>query len=513
VSFPNQSGNRGNNDSRNIVVLPESPQVVPPLLKPKATPLSPTGLSSWLLYAAAFLIIFMLALLGLALNNAPLLVVALLVAAITISVGLTLYFTSTAPGTAVSEQTPTVPYQAGQLALTSGLEGMSEGLLLTHMDGRLIYANKRTEEFLKWCRVYQEGQRINSVDEWLNKIRPAITNRDSFRMALTTARQYSGQGQVPSFEFSAEVPVETLKNDIVQPIRQAPFVNPGGEIGRDPAGELAGRPVRDMRLTLFPVDDASGRQVGTGYLLRDVTRDRELDRLKDQFVSMVSHELRNPISIILSMTEILGETSISQEERNKWVGQINNEALRLRAMLNDMLDISRLEEGKLELSVLPINLKSAIQQVVELFRLQQKTPHEIVIDLQTPTTRVMADVGKLNQVLTNLIGNALKYSPNGGKVTVTVSAPQQTEDDNDLNARLMLQVSVTDQGMGIPEREQAKIFSRFFRSSTSRRSPIGGTGLGLSITQRLVKMMGGNIWFTSKDGQGSTFYFTLPAAK
>ncbi len=513
MSFPNQSGNREHNSSRNTVVIPESPQVAPPLLKPTATRFSSTGLSSWLLYVAAFLLIFMLALLGLALNSPIVLVIAVLIAAVTISVGLTLYFTSSVSPTLAPDQTSSTPVQAGQLALTSGLEGMSEGLLLTHMDGRLIYANKRTEEFLKWCRVYQEGQRINSVNEWLNKIRPAITNHDSFRMALTTARQYSGQGQVPSFEFSAEVPVETLKTDIVQPIRQAPFVNPSGEIGRDPAGELAGRPVRDMRLTLFPIDDASGRQVGTGYLLRDVTRDRELDRLKDQFVSMVSHELRNPISIILSMTEILEETSISQEERNKWVGQINSEAVRLRAMLNDMLDISRLEEGKLELSVLPLDMKSAIQQVVELFHLQQKTPHEIVIDLQTPNARVMADVGKLNQVLTNLIGNALKYSPDGGKVTVTVSAAQQSEDETDLNAHPMLQVSISDQGMGIPEREQAKIFSRFFRSSTSRRSSIGGTGLGLSITQRLVKMMAGNIWFTSKEGQGSTFYFTLPAAK
>jgi signal transduction histidine kinase len=488
-------------------------------------PLSATFTSlfstSWILIlTAAFLLVVMLLLLGIALNSVLIVVLAAIFAAAFVGAAGALYLTGRNVSAHVEQQqevhaSDIAGYAQSHLALTSGLEGMSEGLLLAQNDGKIIYANKRADEILKWCGRYVEGQRLNTVEEWLAKIRPFIANRDSFKLCMLAARQYSGRGQVPSFEFGLERSAEIMNSPLQQPLRPTPFVLPTGETGRDPGGDLATRPARDLRLTLFPIDDASGRQIGTGYLLRDVTRDRELDRLKDQFVSMVSHELRNPISVIISMSEILGDDNMPPEERQRWLSQINGEANRLRAMLHDMLELSRLEEGKLELLLAPVDLARTINRVVENARLQQQTPHEILVDFQSRHARVMADPGKLEQILTNLISNAIKYSPKGGKVTVNVRdhAPLgQDEEDYD-NSRPLLLVSVSDEGMGIPEKEQAKIFNRFYRSSLSRRSNISGTGLGLSITQRLVKLMGGNIGFNSKEGSGTTFFFTIPAAR
>lgn len=393
-----------------------------------------------------------------------------------------------------------------QRTLRSGLEGMSDALLLTDIEGRMIYWNKPADDLLRWFRV--SSKTFKSIDEWLAPLRPNISNKDAFKLLLVRARQLSGQGQVPSFEFGVERPLTQTISEVDTPLRPTPFLDGMGENGRDPAGDLANRPVRDLRMTLFPIDDASGRQIGTGYLLRDVTRDRELDRLKDQFVSMVSHEIRNPLSTILTMTELLQMDDLTFDERLKWVRQINTETLRLRSMLNDLLDISRLEEGKLDMMLTPVDVAGTIQELLENFRLEQ-TNHQLVFDVQTTKTRVVADSGKLTQILINLINNAIKYSPKGGEVRVLVRDGKTDEENPE---SVPVEISVADQGMGIPEKEQPKIFARFYRSSTSKRSGIGGTGLGLSITQRLVKLQGGEIWFTSEEGKGTTFYFTLPPA-
>ncbi|NWJ44672.1 MAG: HAMP domain-containing histidine kinase [Chloroflexi bacterium] len=473
----------------------------------------------WLYLGIVLLALVGLLFFGSLLNSELLLLLAVVVASSTFGAALVLVISARTVNMRAAKhreaiQNEVVQYIEEHLALTSGLEGMSDGLLLAELDGTIIHSNKRTDELLKWCGIYNPEQKLKTVEEWLAKIRPFVANRESFRMGMVAARQYSSQGQVPSFEFSLERPLAAIKSEIIQHLRPAPFIQSSGELGVDPSAGLANRPVREIRMTLFPIDDARGRQIGTGFLLRDVTRDRELDRLKDQFVSMVSHELRNPIAVILNMTEILNEPSLPPEESPQWIAQINQEALRLRALLNDMLELTRLEEGNLEIKVAEIDLNITITQVLENLKLQQKSPHQIEVAIKAEHPYALADYGKLNQILMNLIGNAIKYSPKGGKINIIVqnAVPPTDEADNASAMRPMVEVRITDEGMGIPEKEQAKIFNRFFRSSASKRSGISGTGLGLSITQRLVKLMGGNIGFSSVEGKGTTFYFTLPTS-
>jgi signal transduction histidine kinase len=396
--------------------------------------------------------------------------------------------------------------EQARLALRSGLEGMNDALLIADIEGKLIFHNKPAEDLLHWCRA--ENHLFKTIDEWLAPLRQTVTTKDTFKMLMVNAREKSGMGQVPSFEFGIERPLTETTTLIEPPTRPTPFLVGMGEVGRDPTGDPANRPVRDLRLTLFPIYDASGRQIGTGYLLRDVTRDRELDRLKDQFVSMVSHEIRNPLSTILSMTELLQMDDLSLPERQKWARQINTETLRLRSMLNDMLDLSRLEEGRLELMVSTLDARNVVREVLENFQLEQN--HELILDVQTEFPKVVADHDKLVQILINLVGNAIKYSPKGGEVRITLRTTIGGEGEDE---RQFTEIGISDQGMGIPASEKEKIFGRFFRSTTSRKSGISGTGLGLSITQRLVKLQGGNIWFTSEEGQGTTFYLTLPAPR
>lgn len=396
--------------------------------------------------------------------------------------------------------------EQARLALRSGLEGMNDALLIADIEGKLIFYNRPAEDLLRWCRA--ENHSFKTIDEWLAPLRQTVTTKDTFKLLLVAAREKSGQGQLPSFEFGVERPLTETASQIEPPSRPTPFLVGMGEVGRDPTGDPAIRLVRDLRLTLFPIYESSGRQIGTGYLFRDVTRDRELDRLKDQFVSMVSHEIRNPLSTILSMTELLQMDDLSLAERQKWARQINTETLRLRSMLNDMLDLSRLEEGRLELMVSTLDAPSVIREVLENFQLEQN--HKIALAVQTDFPKVVADHDKLVQILINLVGNAIKYSPKGGAVQIGVRTTMSGEGEDE---RQFTEISVKDQGIGIPESERDKIFGRFFRSTTSKKSGISGTGLGLSITQRLVKLQGGNIWFTSQEGQGTTFYVTLPAPR
>jgi signal transduction histidine kinase len=231
------------------------------------------------------------------------------------------------------------------------------------------------------------------------------------------------------------------------------------------------------------------------------------NKLKDQFLSLASHELKTPIAAIKGYAQLAQRrlrklsdaspaTSAAQESLNKITEQSN----RLTALVNDLLDVSRIQAGKLELRLDDCDLSALCQQAVE----EQQTTTERTIDLTVPAEPVVlqADCERLGQVLNNLIGNALKYSDRQTRVQVALTCQ---------NGRA--RVRVQDQGVGIPHDELALVFERFFRARTAREGNQRGLGLGLTICKEIIERHQGCIWAESEEGKGSIFMFELPLAK
>jgi signal transduction histidine kinase len=231
---------------------------------------------------------------------------------------------------------------------------------------------------------------------------------------------------------------------------------------------------------------------------------QELDRLKDEFVSTVSHELRTPLTSIRAFSEILHDhPALPQAERERFLGIIITETARLTRLINQILDLSRIESGLAQWRESLIDLRSVIEQTIaangELFR-ERNARLEMRLPARVP--RVRADLDRIVQVLVNLLSNAAKFvEPGRGRVEISLA-----EDDG------FLRIDVRDNGPGIPREEHEVIFERFRQGRDALTGKPGGTGLGLHISRRIVEHFGGRIWVTSRRGDGACFSFTLPFA-
>jgi PAS domain S-box-containing protein len=263
---------------------------------------------------------------------------------------------------------------------------------------------------------------------------------------------------------------------------------------------------QERALQLFSTPILSdGHFIGRLYGFRDVTQERELDRMKTEFVSQVSHELRTPLTAIKGFTEMLldGDAGEVNEEQQEYLDIVKSNVDRLVALINDLLDISRIESGRIKLDLAPIELPAIINSVVATMRPLLEGKHQTLTSQLEPDLPLgMGDRDRVVQVVTNLVSNAHKYTQAGGSIVVS------TERSGDL-----LRVAVKDNGMGIPAEDIPKLFTRFFRVDSSLTREIGGTGLGLSIVKSIVELQGGTVSVESEVGQGSTFAFTLPVAE
>jgi signal transduction histidine kinase len=244
--------------------------------------------------------------------------------------------------------------------------------------------------------------------------------------------------------------------------------------------------------------------VGEGrvWTLREVTADRELDRMRDAFVATVSHELRTPLTSISGFLEMLeDEEHVLGEAGRQYLEVIRRSTERLHALVEDLLLVAQIEARRVELQLAPVDLGELAARAAEAAR---PSAREKQVDLQVHANSppvVLGDAKRLTQVLDNLVSNAVKFTPEGGAVTITVG-------QNGAGARLV----VADTGIGVPKDEQKQVFSRFFRASTATRRAIPGTGLGLAICHALVEQHGGSIEFSSREGNGTEVVVTLPAA-
>jgi two-component system, OmpR family, phosphate regulon sensor histidine kinase PhoR len=261
--------------------------------------------------------------------------------------------------------------------------------------------------------------------------------------------------------------------------------------------------------------DVGGREVwlsivgvtlddGTVYAFRDVTRERRLEELRSQFVATISHELRTPLASLhgAALTLLEREHDLSGQTQHDLLDMIAVQSRRLAELVEEILVAGQLDSGSLRVVTEPFDAEEIVWTAASAARLRVGDETTIDVSLPAVVPKVEGDAARTRQVLTNLIDNAIKYSPHGGRIEIGVEA-------DDAYARFI----VRDEGLGIPLGEQKRIFEKFYRLDPDHRRGIGGSGLGLYICRELVRSMNGRIWVESDPGKGASFTFELPVAE
>jgi signal transduction histidine kinase len=246
--------------------------------------------------------------------------------------------------------------------------------------------------------------------------------------------------------------------------------------------------------------------LGTVSIFRDITSEVRIDRLKTEFVANVSHELRTPMTSIKGYVDVLlmGAAGVLNDQQTRFLGVVKNNAQRLNVLVNDLLDVSRIEAGQVTLAIEQLDLVEIARDVisdVQRRSREENKPMTFSLESAPDLPKVEGDQERVRQIMHNLISNSYNYTPSEGLVCVHLWPVDEG-----------VQIDIVDTGIGIQQPDQVRIFERFFRGEDPLVVATAGTGLGLSITKNLVEMHHGRIWFTSsgEPGKGSTFSFILP---
>jgi PAS domain S-box-containing protein len=255
-----------------------------------------------------------------------------------------------------------------------------------------------------------------------------------------------------------------------------------------------------VSLSIRPIRDKEGKVVASRSEIVDITEHKKLDQLKDDFIGLVSHELRSPLTVIMgAINTVLSEGDyLSEEETRQLLKDAALESETLSHLLGNLLELSRAQAERLVLHAEAIDVKRVVQEAIEGVQRQYST-HQFVVSVPPELPPVYADPLRLERILYNLLENAVKYSPRGEEIKVSVRPDGE-----------QLVIGVSDRGVGISPADQARLFAPFQRLEESRPGGTRGVGLGLLVCQRLVEAHGGRIWVESEPGRGSTFFFTLP---
>ena len=259
---------------------------------------------------------------------------------------------------------------------------------------------------------------------------------------------------------------------------------------------------RWLQVNAAVISNSAGEREGTILVFHDLTRLKQLERQREEFVANVSHELRTPLSLIKGYVETLLDGARNNPEvAERFLQIIERNTNRLDLLIQDLLAISALESGKMKLELQPVELRTLVEKVFnDLHSRAENRSIKLVNEL--PAMTANADVNRVDQVLANLVDNAIKYGRAQGTVTV---GGEKTDAGK-------LEIFVRDDGPGIPPEALDRVFERFYRVDKARSRDQGGTGLGLSIVKHIVQSHGGEVWAKSELGKGTTFFFTLPAA-
>jgi signal transduction histidine kinase len=257
-----------------------------------------------------------------------------------------------------------------------------------------------------------------------------------------------------------------------------------------------------IRAYSTPVFTNANDWMGSVIVYHDITAQQLADRLKTEFVATASHELRTPLTSIGGYIDLLllNTLGMLNDQQRQFLEVVRNNVERLTAILNDLLDVSRIESGQVRLQRGPVNIEELIHSTVMEMHQQWSNKHiSLAIDIPADLPPIVADGERLRQVMINLISNAYKYTRDGGRIDLVVR-----NGGGDVN------IAIKDSGVGIADKDKEHIFTRFYRTENPLKEQAGGTGLGLSITKSLVELHGGRIWFDSVEGQGTTFNVQLP---
>jgi PAS domain S-box-containing protein len=356
------------------------------------------------------------------------------------------------------------------------LESIADGVMVSDATGRVILFNAASERILGISRDEAVGRAIEDMQ------------------GLYSAAGVNWVNQVREWHASSEARQRTpVLSQRIEFTGERRFVN----------------------VSIAPVT-MSDEYLGSVSVFRDITREVEADRTKSEFVSTVSHELRTPMTSIKGYADLLlmGAAGQVNETQQRFLSVIKSNADRLSVLVNDLLDISRIESGRVKLDLKPLSIESVIEQVATTLRgrIDEKN---LTLRLSLPEEelpRVYGDRDRVIQVLTNLVSNAYQYTPPGGTITVRARLNEaQLPAGNATPAGPMVQIDVNDTGIGIATENQPKVFERFFRVDDPNVQEFPGTGLGLAIVRSLVEMHDGRIWLESTVGVGTTFSFTLRA--
>jgi signal transduction histidine kinase len=346
--------------------------------------------------------------------------------------------------------------------LDSVMNSLVDGLILVNRRGRIAYVNPRTEAILDLPADTLMGQDLGGLERILVD---RVSQSEHLFSALGEAAAASRE--MPVVEIGLVAPVATT-----------------------------------LQALFFPIHDAGGEHLGLGLMLRDITREKELDQMKSQLLSTVSHELRTPLASIKGFATTLLREDVMWDEvsRREFLSIIDEESDRLSELIGNLLDMSRIEAGTLRVEPEPTDLQPIIQETATEFQIMTHD-HQITAHLPLYLPLVQADPRRARQVIRNLVENAVKYSPDGGPISISAQPGAKA-----------IQVSIADQGIGVESQQLDNIFDRFYQVDSASTRKVGGSGLGLSICKAIIEAHGGQIWVESQPGTGSTFHFTLPLA-
>ena len=256
--------------------------------------------------------------------------------------------------------------------------------------------------------------------------------------------------------------------------------------------------------TITPVQNAAGETINFIAIKQDITERKRIEDMKTEFVSIVSHEFRTPLTSIKGFVDLIleGDTGEINETQKEFLEIAQVETNRLAGLVTDLLDVSRIEAGRIELRMEPLSLGEVINAAITSLQPQVTEKEvEVTVHLSEESLKVKGEHDRIDQILLNLLSNAIKYNRQGGQIDIVVSRDTG-----------MVQIDVVDTGIGIPDTDIPMLFTKFYKAGATATVSTGGTGLGLFIAKSLVELHGGRIWVKSEEGKGSTFSFTLPVA-
>ena len=376
--------------------------------------------------------------------------------------------------------------------LTAIVDNLGEGLIVVEPTGRVLYVNPVAERLLNLGNT-ADYENFIAIDTGTGTI--------SWRKTSESAEDAKTETRIVETKI-----LSSSQREMTQHQTMIVEVNVNGN-------QSNGDGSRVLRIISSHFSDEHNNVAGTVYVFDDITNEHEIEQMKSEFVSLVSHELRTPLTSIIGFISLIldGKTGKINQKQHESLSRAHRQSKRLAALINDLLDVSRIEAGRIELKQEHVKIDWIAERRIEELRPQaDEKAISLLLKAQSNLPSMIADADRIGQIFVNLIGNAIKFTPDNGKVTVRIAKSQQ-------NGSLTegVHVEVVDTGPGIPTEEREKVFDKFRQlGSIQTRQPYGGTGLGLSIAAGIVEAHGGRLWVDAGDnGMGSNFQFFIPLEK